>query len=185
MAYRAGAIVTDMEFYQFHPSILDHGSSPYFLISEAVRGEGGVLVNSYGEHFMPGYHPLHDLAPRDVVSRAIVSEQKKGPVYIDIRERGESYLTSRFPGIYAECLKRGFRMEEDQIPVSPAAHYMCGGIKVNEYGETSIPGLLAFGETRACAQNSAILCSFQVIKGCTMAFKPLTSTRNMPSALLH
>jgi L-aspartate oxidase len=166
MAYRAGAVMRDMEFIQFHPSILDHGSSPFFLVSEAVRGEGGILLNSDGERFMPWYHALLDLAPRDVVSRAIVEEQRKGPVYVDIRERGKTYLTSRFPGIYKECLERGFRMEADLIPVSPAAHYMCGGIKVNEYGETSIKGLLAFGET-ACsgvhganrlASNSTLEC---------------------------
>lgn len=155
MAYRAGAVIRDMEFYQFHPSILDHGSSPFFLVSEAVRGEGGILVNSEGEAFMPRYHPLHDLAPRDVVSRAIVEEKKKGLVYIDIRERGEEYLTSRFPGIYKECLERGFRMEADLLPVSPAAHYMCGGIKVNQYGETSIQGLLAFGETSCSGVHGA------------------------------
>jgi len=155
MAFRAGVVMRDMEFIQFHPSILDHGSSPFFLISEAVRGEGGVLVNSEGERFMLRYHPLHDLAPRDVVSRAIVEEQKKGPVYIDIRDMGEKYLTLRFPGIYKECLERGFRMDTDLIPVSPAAHYMCGGIKVNEYGETSVTGLLAFGETSCSGVHGA------------------------------
>jgi L-aspartate oxidase len=155
MAYRAGVVVRDMEFYQFHPSILDHGESPYFLVSEAVRGEGGILVNSQGEHFMPRYHSLHDLAPRDVVSRAIVSEQKTGQVYIDIRERGEHYLSTRFAGIYKECEKRGFKMDEDLLPVSPAAHYMCGGIKVSQRGETSLKGLLAFGETSCSGVHGA------------------------------
>ena len=155
MAYRAGAVMRDMEFIQFHPSILDHGFSPFFLVSEAVRGEGGVLVNSEEMPFMSRYHALHDLAPRDVVSRAIVEEQKKGPVYIDIRGRGKKYLTSRFPGIYNECFERGFRMETDLIPVSPAAHYMCGGIKVNECGETSIKGLLAFGEASCSGVHGA------------------------------
>jgi L-aspartate oxidase len=166
MAYRVGAVIRDIEFYQFHPSIFDHGSSPFFLISETVRGEGGVLVNSEGVRFMPRYHALHDLAPRDVVSRAIVEEQKKGNVYLDIRERGRIYLTSRFPNIYNECLKGGYRMDTDLIPVSPAAHYMCGGIKINESGETTISGLLAFGEN-ACsgvhganrlASNSTLEC---------------------------
>jgi L-aspartate oxidase len=155
MAYRAGAVVRDMEFYQFHPSILDHGESPYFLVSEAVRGEGGILVNNQGIPFMPRYHPLHDLAPRDVVSRAIVSEQKHGQVYIDIRERGKQYLSTRFAGIYTECQKRGFKMDEDLLPVSPAAHYMCGGVKVNLRGETSINGLLAFGESSCTGVHGA------------------------------
>ena len=155
MAWRAGATLRDMEFVQFHPSILDYGDSPYFLISEAVRGEGGVLVNSEKEAFMPRYHPLQDLAPRDVVSRAIVKEQKKGPVYIDIRERGKEYLEARFPGIYSECLKRGIRMDEDLIPVSPAAHYFCGGVKTNLYGETNIPNLVVIGESACTGVHGA------------------------------
>ncbi|MCW4013542.1 MAG: FAD-binding protein, partial [Candidatus Bathyarchaeota archaeon] len=154
-AWRAGAVLRDLEFVQFHPSILDHGESPYFLISEAVRGEGGVLINSEGEAFMPRYHPMHDLAPRDVVSRAIVEEQKKGPVYIDIRDHGKEFLTTRFAGIYAACLERGIRMDEDLIPVSPAAHYFCGGVKTNEYGETNISGLLVIGESACTGVHGA------------------------------
>lgn len=155
MAWRAGAVLRDLEFVQFHPSILDYGESPFFLISEAVRGEGGVLVNSEKEAFMTRYHPMQDLAPRDIVSRAIVEEQKKGPVYIDIRERGKDFLTERFPGIYAECLKRGIRMDENLIPVSPAAHYFCGGVKTGLYGETSIPGLLVIGESACTGVHGA------------------------------
>ena len=166
IAWRAGAVIRDMEFIQFHPTVLDMGESPYFLISETVRGEGGILVNALGEAFMTRYHPLQDLAPRDVVSRAIVEEQTHGPVYIDIRHRGREYLTSRFPGIYQECLRRGIRMDEDLIPVSPAAHYMCGGVKTNLNGETSVRGLYAIGEC-ACtgvhganrlASNSTLEC---------------------------
>ena len=155
MAWRAGAILRDLEFVQFHPSILDHGESPYFLISEAVRGEGGVLVNSEKEAFMTRYHPLLDLAPRDVVSRAIVVEQKKGPVYIDIRDQGKEFLTTRFAGIYAACIERGIKMDEDLIPVSPAAHYFCGGVKTNEYGETNISGLLVIGESACTGVHGA------------------------------
>lgn len=155
MAWRAGAEVTDMEFTQFHPSILDKGEPPYFLISETVRGEGGVLVNSHGDAFMVRYHALSDLAPRDVVSRAIVEEQKKGQVYIDIRHRGSSYIKARFPRIYAECLRHGVRMDEDLIPVSPAAHYMCGGVKTSLTAETSIKGLLAVGECAATGVHGA------------------------------
>ena len=155
MAWRAGAILRDLEFVQFHPSILDNGESPYFLISEAVRGEGGVLVNSEKEAFMTRYHPMLDLAPRDVVSRAIIEEQKKGPVYIDIREHGKEFLTTRFAGIYTACLERGIKMDEDLIPVSPAAHYFCGGVKTNEYGETNISGLLVIGESACTGVHGA------------------------------
>ena len=155
IAWRAGAVLRDLEFVQFHPSILDVGDSPYFLISEAVRGEGGVLLNSEKEAFMTRYHSMQDLAPRDVVSRAIVEEQKKGPVYIDIREQGKDYLVHRFPGIYSECLKRGIRMDEDLIPVSPAAHYFCGGVKTNMYGESSLPGLWVIGETACTGVHGA------------------------------
>jgi L-aspartate oxidase len=147
MAWRAGAILRDLEFIQFHPTILDRGGSPYFLISESVRGEGGVLINSEREAFMTRYHPLQDLAPRDVVSRAIVEEQKKGQVYLDVRGRGKEFLENRFPGIYEECLRWNIRMEKDLIPVSPAAHYFCGGVKTDLNTHTNIPGLLVIGET--------------------------------------
>ncbi len=155
MAWRAGAKVRDMEFLQFHPTILDAGESPYFLISESVRGEEGTLRNSRGEAFMPRYHPMLDLAPRDVVTRAIVEEQRLGQVYLDIRHRGRKYLEGRFPTIYSECLKHGIRMESDLIPISPAAHYTCGGIQVNLGGETNIPGLLAVGECTCTGVHGA------------------------------
>jgi L-aspartate oxidase len=166
MAWRAGAAIRDMEFIQFHPTILDAGESPYFLVSESVRGEEGTLRNSNGEAFMPRYSPLLDLAPRDLVTRAILEEQKRGQVYIDIRHRGREYLEGRFPAIYAECSKHGIHMDRDLIPVSPAAHYTCGGIRVNTSGETSIPGLLAIGEctctgihgANRLASNSTLEC---------------------------
>ncbi len=155
MAWRAGAEIKDMEFIQFHPTILDAGESPYFLVSESVRGEEGTLRNSRGEAFMPRYHPLLDLAPRDVVTRAIVEEQKRGQVYIDIRHRGREYLEGRFPSIYAECQKHGVRMDRDLVPVSPAAHYTCGGIRVDIDGETNVPGLLAIGECTCTGVHGA------------------------------
>jgi L-aspartate oxidase len=166
MAWRAGAAIRDMEFIQFHPTILDAGESPYFLVSESVRGEEGTLRNSIGEAFMPRYSPLLDLAPRDLVTRAILEEQKRGQVYIDIRHRGRGYLEGRFPAIYAECRKHGILMDRDLIPVSPAAHYTCGGIRVNHDGETSLPGLLAIGEctctgihgANRLASNSTLEC---------------------------
>ncbi|UCD45954.1 MAG: L-aspartate oxidase [Candidatus Bathyarchaeota archaeon] len=146
MAWWAGAELADMEFTQFHPTVLNVGTSPFFLISETVRGEGGILRNNSEEAFMKGIHRLGDLAPRDIVSRAMVEEQKRGQVYLDVRHKGEPFLRRRFPTIYQRCAEEGYSMVRDLIPVSPAAHYLCGGIKVNEYGETSIPGLLAFGE---------------------------------------
>jgi len=157
MAWRAGATLTDLEFIQFHPTVLDSDESPLFLISESVRGEGGVLVNAEGEAFMAKYHPLKDLAPRDVVSRAI---------YLDTTILGKSFIVSRFPNIYRECLQRGFDMAEKPIPVTPAAHYFCGGIETDLNGSTDIPNLLALGEA-ACtgvhganrlASNSTLEC---------------------------
>jgi len=155
MAFRAGVEIADMEFVQFHPTVLDKGRSPYFLISETVRGEGGVLRNSLGEAFMARYHPLKDLAPRDIVSRAVVEEQKKGSVFLDMRHKGEKFLRKRFPTIYRECVKYGISPARELIPVSPAAHYLCGGIRTNEFGETSIPGLLAFGECACTGVHGA------------------------------
>lgn len=155
IAWRAGAILRDLEFVQFHPTILDYGESPYFLISEAVRGEGGILLNSEKEAFMTRYHSLKDLAPRDVVSRAIIEEQKKGQVYINIRERDKQFLEERFPGIYKECLNRGIRMDKDLIPVSPAAHYFCGGAKVDVNSSTNIDNLLVIGEMSCTGVHGA------------------------------
>lgn len=155
MAWWAGAEVTDMEFIQFHPTVLNAGTSPFFLISETVRGEGGILRNSSGEAFMEEIHRLGDLAPRDVVSRAMVEEQKRGQVYLDVCHKEESFLRRRFPTIYRRCAEEGYSMARDLIPVSPAAHYLCGGIKVNEYGETSIPRLLAFGECSCTGVHGA------------------------------
>ena len=155
MAFWAGVDLCDMEFVQFHPTILNTGASPAFLISETVRGEGGILRNSDGEAFMEGIHPMGDLAPRDIVSRAIIEQQRRGPVTLDISHREGEYLRRRFPAIYGECLKSGFRMEEDLIPVSPAAHYMCGGIKTNLHGETSLPGLFALGECACTGVHGA------------------------------
>ncbi|RLI10609.1 L-aspartate oxidase [Candidatus Bathyarchaeota archaeon] len=175
MALRAGSEIADMEFVQFHPTVLDCGKSPYFLISETVRGEGGILRNSLGEAFMVRYHPLKDLAPRDVVSRAVVEEQKKGPVFLDVRHKGEAFLKKRFPSIYRECLKYGICPAKDLIPVSPATHYLCGGIRTNEFGETNIPGLFAFGECACIGVHGANRLASNSMLEClvftTLAFK--------------
>ena len=151
MALRAGARIEDMEFVQFHPTTLNKSGAPHFLISEALRGEGAILVNEKGERFMVDYDSMSELAPRDIISRTIFNELKKGPVYLNIRHKNERYVLDRFPMIHQECLKYGIDITKDLIPVSPATHYICGGIKTNEYGETTITNLLAFGEC-ACTE---------------------------------
>jgi L-aspartate oxidase len=151
MAFRGGAIVEDMEFVQFHPTTLNKAGAPHFLISETFRGEGAILVTENGERFLEKYDVMGELAPRDIVSRAIFNELKKGSVYLDMRHKSRSFILNRFPMIYQECLKYGVDITKDLIPVSPAAHYICGGMKTNECGETNIQNLLAFGEC-ACTE---------------------------------
>ena len=146
IAFRAGARLEDMEFVQFHPTTLNKAGAPHFLISEALRGEGAILVNDMGARFMLEIDKMGDLAPRDIIARTIFNELKHGSVYLDIRHKGRSFILDRFPMIHQECLKYDIDIAEELIPVSPAAHYICGGIKTNECGETSIPNLLAFGE---------------------------------------
>lgn len=152
MAYRAGAELMDMEFVQFHPTVLHHPENSSFLISEAVRGEGAKLYNSKGERFMERYHELLELAPRDVVSRAIYNEMLETDsenVVLDITFKGKEYLEQRFPMIYKTCLEYGIDMAKDYIPVAPAEHYCMGGIKTDVYGRTNIKGFYACGES-AC-----------------------------------
>jgi L-aspartate oxidase len=151
MALRADARIEDMEFVQFHPTTLNKLGAPHFLVSEALRGEGAILLNEKRERFMVDYDNMGELAPRDIISRTIFNELKKGSVYLDIRHKGESFVLDRFPMIHQECLKYGIDITKDLIPVSPAAHYICGGIKTNEYGETTLANLLAFGEC-ACTE---------------------------------
>jgi len=155
MALRAGAKIEDMEFVQFHPTTLNKLGAPHFLISEALRGEGAILVNARGERFMLGYDNMGELAPRDIISRTIFNELKNGPVYLDIRHKGKGFILDRFPMIHQECLKYDVDITTDLIPVSPAAHYICGGIKTNEYGETTVANLLAFGECTCTGVHGA------------------------------
>ncbi len=158
IAYRAGATLTDMEFVQFHPTSLYVPRAPQFLLSEAMRGEGALLVNVHGERFMPGYHARAELAPRDVVSRAIVSEMlktKSEHVYLDLRHLDAGFVRNRFPRIYSTCLKFDIDITEDMIPVSPAAHYMMGGVWTDKDGGTDIPGLYAAGEVACTGVHGA------------------------------
>ena len=153
MAFRAGAILEDMEFVQFHPTML-HNSNPCFLISETLRGEGGLLKNKHGKVFMRKYHRDGELAPRDVVSKFSLMEMMKTRsknVFLDVTHFDSDYLIKRFPHIYKECLKYGVDFTKDMIPVSPTAHYMCGGIKTDSYARTNVTNLYAIGEC-ACTQ---------------------------------
>lgn len=175
MAARAGAKMQDMEFVQFHPTVLNLPRKKRFLLSEALRGEGAILKNQKGQRFMKKYDKRLELAPRDIVSKAIYEELKKGPVYLDISHKPAKEIKKRFPYIYKELKKRGLDLTKNKIPISPAAHYMCGGIKVDLDGQSSIKHLYAFGEV-ACtgvhganrlASNSlleAIVFSNQIIK---------------------
>ncbi|MGS0763235.1 L-aspartate oxidase [Syntrophomonas curvata] len=154
--FRAGCCLTDMEFIQFHPTVLFSRDTQRFLISEAVRGEGGLLYNRQGERFMYKYHPLEELAPRDVVSRAILNETSMaGGEYVYLDMTAIPKVTARFPNIYRTCLQRGIDISRDYVPVSPAAHYTMGGIETNTHGETGIYGLYSCGEAACTGVHGA------------------------------
>jgi L-aspartate oxidase len=158
LAFRAGARVANMEFVQFHPTCLYDPAGSRFLVSEAVRGEGALLRNVAGEEFMQRYDARRELAPRDVVARAIDQEMKRRGdkcVHLDVRHLGVDFLQRRFPNIYAACEEMGLRMEKDLVPVVPAAHYMCGGVVVDQHGRTDLPGLYAVGETSCSGLHGA------------------------------
>ncbi len=176
MALRAGAGVLNAEFIQFHPTTLylPH-SNERFLISESVRGEGGIIVNKKGEDIIKKQHPLGSLAPRDIVSRSIfdyLTKTKEPCVYLDLSEVKKRYsIKDRFPQIYEKCLERGIDIEHQPVPIIPAAHYFCGGIKTNLNGETEIKRLYAIGECACTGLHGANrLASTSLLEGCTMAY---------------
>ncbi|GAX90354.1 L-aspartate oxidase [Effusibacillus lacus] len=180
LAYRAGAILRDMEFVQFHPTALKANSSPLPLVSEAVRGEGGVLVNSNGERFMKRYHPWGDLAARDIVARAIYSELLAGrKVYLDARRIPK--FPKRFPTIHAFLRRIGIDPDVDLIPVVPAAHYTMGGIQTDERGTTTVPRLFAIGEAASSGLHGANrLASNSLLEGVVMAQGAADAVLSLP-----
>jgi L-aspartate oxidase len=168
-----------MEFVQFHPTALATRENPLALVSEAVRGEGAILVNALGVRFMKGRHRLAELAPRDVVARAIFREQRHGPVYLDARKIGKRFV-ERFPGIFALCQARGIDPRIDLIPVTPAAHYMMGGVVTDLCGRSSVPRLYAVGElARTGVHGANRLASNSLLEGLVFAERV---ARDLPSA---
>jgi len=158
MAWRAGAELMDLEFIQFHPTALFRPGAPQFLLSEAMRGEGGMLRNIHGLRFMDGYHPARELAPRDVVTRAIHAEMLStgaDHVYLDMTHLSAEYVQKRFPRIFNTCRTYGINITSAPIPVSPAAHYIMGGVRTDLWGATLIPGLFAAGETACTGVHGA------------------------------
>ncbi|HAR46391.1 MAG: L-aspartate oxidase [Nitrospirae bacterium GWC2_57_13] len=158
MAFRAGAALLDMEFVQFHPTALYRPGAPQFLLSEAMRGEGGKLLNARGIRFMDAYHQARELAPRDVVTRAIHTEMAKtgdDHVFLDMTHLSTDYVKTRFPRIYATCQEYGIDITATPIPASPAAHYIMGGVRTDAWGRTTVPGLFAAGETACTGVHGA------------------------------
>ncbi len=187
LAYDAGAEIIDMEFYQFHPTALSLPGVTPFLISEAVRGEGGILVNAEDRAFMHDYDERGDLAPRDIVARSIIYEMEKtgtNKVYIDVTHLPTFTITTRFPNIYRFCLEHGLNITQELIPVAPAAHYMIGGVRTNSWGETNITGLFACGETACTTIHGANrLASNSLLEAVVFSKRIITKTTDTKNIL--
>jgi L-aspartate oxidase len=175
MAFRAGSYLKDMEFVQFHPTALYKKGAPNFLLSETMRGEGAILRNIHGEAFMENYHPLKELAPRDIVSRAIISEMvrtKSSYVYLDITHLDSDFIKKRFPTIYSTCLNYDLDITKHLIPVSPAAHYIMGGVETDIDGATNIKGLFSAGEVACTGVHGANrLASNSLLEGLVYGYR--------------